>query len=401
MSETVHALAGDEVAVSSAPEVSIVMPCLNESLTLATCIEKAHKAMREIGVSYEVVIGDNGSTDGSQEIAREHGARVVPVPKKGYGHAYQGAIAEARGRVIVIGDSDDSYDFLTVRPFVEKIDEGYDFVMGNRFKGGIAPGAMPKLHRYVGNPILTSILNLFFGAGIGDAHCGMRAFTKAAYERMGLKTGGMEYASEMIIRAAQENLRIAEIPTTLKKDGRDRPPHLRSFHDGWRHLRFMLMFSPMWLFLLPGVLCAGLGGALVVMLPFVPITIYGHALSFHFSILGSLMTILGVTIVQLAAFAKIVMAGKGIGRNRFGGWIFRSFRLEYSLVAGLASTILGAAVNVAVFYYWARSDFGTLSADTTNLVMLASTMIIVGVQFLFTSFFLGILRASFTDVWVD
>src|SRR6266567_2936015 len=255
-----------DIDVAATLDVSVVMPCLNEARTIVTCIEKAHAALRGSGLSYEIVIGDNGSTDGSQELARAHGARVIDVPRRGYGQAYRGAIAAAAGRVIVMGDSDDSYDFLSVRAFIDKVNQGHDLVMGSRFKGKIDPGAMPLHHRYLGNPVLTGILNLFFHAGISDAHCGMRAFTRAAYERLGLKTGGMEFASEMIIRASQQGLRIAEIPTDLHKDGRDRPPHLRSFRDGWRHLRFMLLMCPAWLFRVPSVCLAGVGLALMVLL---------------------------------------------------------------------------------------------------------------------------------------
>src|SRR5229473_3305298 len=300
-----NATAVFEIAPSGYPvepettlDVSVVMPCLNEAKTIVTCIEKAHAALRGSGLSYEIVIGDNGSTDGSQELARARGARVIDVPRRGYGQAYQGAIAAAAGRVIVMGDSDDSYDFLSVRAFIDKVNQGHDLVMGSRFKGKIDPGAMPLHHRYLGNPLLTGILNLFFRAGISDAHCGMRAFTRAAYERLRLKTGGMEFASEMVMRAAQEGLRIAEIPTDLHKDGRDRPPHLRSFRDGWRHLRFMLMYSPSWLFMLPGIVCAVPGALLVVLLPFMDLALFGIPLSFHFSILGSMLTILGMSVVQ-------------------------------------------------------------------------------------------------------
>jgi hypothetical protein len=303
--------------------------------------------------------------------------------------------------VIVIGDSDDSYDFLSIRSFVEKVNEGYDLVMGSRFKGGIAPGAMPPLHRYVGNPVLTGILNLFFGAGISDAHCGMRAFTKSAYERMRLKTGGMEFASEMVIRSAQEGLRIAEIPTTLSKDGRDRPPHRRSFRDGWRHLRFMLMFSPRWLFMVPGLLLILTGGLLVGLLPFFRIEVWGHVLSYHFSILGSLLVVLGATLVELALFATVALTGKQIVRSSLGEKFLQRFELEAFLVGGIGLTVVGLLINGVVLVSWVQSSYGAMSPVETNFVMLASTMIMVGVQMLFASFFLGILRGVMTDVWVD
>jgi hypothetical protein len=260
---------------------------------------------------------------------------------------------------------------------------------------------MPLHHRYLGNPVLTGILNLFFRAGISDAHCGMRAFTKEAYARLRLKTGGMEFASEMVIRAAQEGLKITEIPTTLHKDGRDRPPHLRSFRDGWRHLRFMLMYSPSWLFLLPGVLLAVPGALLVALLPFVPLSLFGHPMSFHFSILGSLMTLLGLSVVQLAVFAQVVMVGKGIGESPLARWVLRAFQLEAFLLGGLMLIAFGAVIDGQILLHWMRTDFGTVSARLTSLAMLASTAIMVGVQLLFSSFFIGILRGALTDVWVD
>jgi hypothetical protein len=390
-----------EPVVEATLDVSVVMPCLNEARTIVTCIEKAHAALRNSGLKYEIVVGDNGSTDGSQELARAHGARVIDVPLRGYGHAYRGAIAAAQGRIFVIGDSDDSYDFQSIGAFIDRINDGFDLVMGSRFKGRIEPGAMPIHHRYIGNPVLTGILNLFFRAGISDAHCGMRAFTRSAYERMRLKTGGMELASEMVMRAAQEGLRLTEIPTTLKKDGRDRPPHLRSFRDGWRHLRFMLMHSPSWLFMLPGICCALPGALLVALLPFLRLSLFGIPLSFHFSILGSLMTVLGLSVIQLALFAKVVLVGKGIGQSPLGQRVLRSFPLEVFLLFGLGLMLFGAAIDVAILYHWVHSAFGTISPRVTSLVMLASTAVIAGAQLLFSSFFLGILRGALTDVWTD
>jgi glycosyltransferase involved in cell wall biosynthesis len=392
---------GFEAERAAALDVSVVMPCLNEAKTIVTCIEKAHQALRNSGLSYEIVVGDNGSSDGSQRLAEAHGARVIDVPRRGYGQAYQGAIASARGRVIVMGDSDDSYDFLSIRPFIDKVNEGHDLVMGSRFKGTIEPGAMPLHHRYIGNPVLTGILNLLFRAGISDAHCGMRAFTRTAYERMRLKASGMEFASEMVMRAAQEGLSIAEIPTDLKKDGRDRPPHLRSFRDGWRHLRFMLMHSPSWLFMLPGLVCAVLGTLLVLLLPFVRLSLFGVPLSFHFSILGSLMTIMGASVIELAVFAKVVLVGKGLGESPLGRWLLHAFPLEGFLLSGLALGLLGMLVDARILFGWVRSSFGTVGPELTCLVMLASTAIILGFQLMFASFFLGILRGALTDVWVD
>ena len=242
-------------------ELSIVMPCLNEAETLEVCIKKAQNSLRENQLAGEVIIADNGSTDGSQAIAERLGARVVPVDRKGYGSALLGGIAAARGRFIIMGDADDSYEFTNLMPFVAKLREGFELVMGNRFKGGIKPGAMPPLHRYLGNPVLTGIGRLFFGCPAGDFHCGLRGFSKAAIDRLNLQTTGMEFASEMVVKGSLQGLRITEVPTTLSPDGRSRPPHLRSWRDGWRHLRFMLVYSPRWLFLYPGLLLmlVGLG----------------------------------------------------------------------------------------------------------------------------------------------
>jgi glycosyltransferase involved in cell wall biosynthesis len=228
-------------AAPSEIEVSVVMPCLNEARTVATCVNKARLSLQDMGVAGEVIVADNGSTDGSQTLAEKAGARVVNVARKGYGSALQGGIAAAHGKFIIMGDADDSYDFTRLQPFVTRLRQGYDLVMGNRFKGGIKPGAMPWLHRYVGNPILTGILNLLFRTPIKDAHCGLRGFRKDAYERLKLTTPGMEFASEMVVKASLQKQKIGEVPTTLSPDGRDRPPHLRSFRDGWRHLRFLLV----------------------------------------------------------------------------------------------------------------------------------------------------------------
>src|SRR6266487_2781972 len=243
-------------------EFSIVMPCLKEAETLATCIQKAKRSLEENNVEGEIIIADNGSTDGSQEIAEQHGARVIDVQARGYGSALMGGIAAARGKYIIMGDADDSYDFSTLEPFVEKLRAGYDLVMGNRFKGGVKAGAMPALHRYLGNPVLTAIGRVFFHSPCGDFHCGLRGFAKDAVLRLDLRTTGMEFASEMIVKATLHKLQITEVPTTLSPDGRSRPPHLRSWRDGWRHLRFLLLYSPRWLFFYPGALLMAAGIAL-------------------------------------------------------------------------------------------------------------------------------------------
>jgi glycosyltransferase involved in cell wall biosynthesis len=227
-------------------ELSVVMPCLNEARTVGRCVDKAVRSLAELHIVGEVVVADNGSTDGSQDIARAHGARVIRAIERGYGNALRAGIAAARGRYVIMGDADDSYDFSSLQPFVDKLRQGHELVMGNRFQGGIQPGAMPWSHRYIGNPVLTGILNLLFHSPIGDAHCGLRGFRRDAYERLGLETTGMEFASEMVVKACLAHQKIAEVPIVLYPDGRDRPPHLRSFRDGWRHLRFLLSHSPIW-----------------------------------------------------------------------------------------------------------------------------------------------------------
>src|SRR2546428_2813355 len=274
-------------------EVSVVMPCLNEARTVGTCVDKARACLDRLHVEGEVVVADNGSNDGSREIAFEHGARVVPVERRGYGSALQAGIAAAKGRFVIMGDADDSYDFSQLDPFIDRLRQGDELVMGNRFKGGIRPGAMPWSHRYVGNPILTGILNLFFRSPIRDAHCGLRGFRKDAYERLGLTTPGMEFASEMVVKASLHGQKISEVPTTLKPDGRDRPPHLRSFRDGWRHLRFLLLMCPLWLYLIPASLLMGVGFLLMAWLTPGPREFGGVVFDVHTMLLGTLGVLLG------------------------------------------------------------------------------------------------------------
>jgi glycosyltransferase involved in cell wall biosynthesis len=287
-------------ATEAGVAVSAVIPCLNEEQTLALCIEKAFRGFAELGVHGEVVVSDNGSTDRSVEIARGMGARVINERRKGYGAALLRGISEARGEIIVMADADDSYDWTAIAPFVRKIREGYDLVMGNRFQGGIKDGAMPKLHRYLGNPVLSLIARIAFRTRIGDFHCGMRAFTRSAFERMQLKTTGMEFATEMVANASHQGLRIAEIPVVLYPDKRNRPPHLRSFRDGWRHLRFILTYTPDYLYLVPGALLLLPGLLLEALLARGPVTIDGAYLGIHFLALGSLLT-LGASTSSISA----------------------------------------------------------------------------------------------------
>src|SRR5713226_9534779 len=294
------------MAASNGFEVSVVIPCLNEARSIAICVVTARASFSKAGVRGEVVVADNGSTDGSIDIAEQHGARVVRVPTKGYGNALRAGIEAAQGDFIVMGDGDDSYDFTQVPEFVAKWREGADFVMGNRLAGGIKPGAMPWHHRYLGTPVMSSILNLFFRAGIRDVNCGMRGFPRDLYHRLGLRTTGMEFASEFVIKAAKMGTRIVEIPVALWPDKRGRPPHLRSFRDGWRHLRFMLLFAPNWLFLAPGATITLFGLALVFWLLPGPRALTSQiTLDLHTMIFGVIFTLLGAQILSIGAFAKV------------------------------------------------------------------------------------------------
>jgi glycosyltransferase involved in cell wall biosynthesis len=371
-------------------QISVVMPCLNEAATIAVCIAKAQTALQLLDVTGEIVVADNGSTDKSVEIAESCGARVVHETKKGYGHAYHAGIQAASGEYIVIGDSDDSYDFSDLGRFIEPLHQGYDLVMGSRFKGRIEKGAMPWLHRYIGNPLLTGILNGMYHTGISDAHCGMRSFTKSAYQKMDLRTGGMEFASEMVIRAAQAHLKICETPIVLHKDGRNRPPHLRSFRDGWRHLRFMLMFSPTHLYIWPGMIMLLLGMvSLFALLPG-PIRVFGRLVDVHVMVLGSLFAVLGYQIVNLGVYAKIfavthhfVLPGRLLTKS------FQYFNLERGLLLGFFIFMLGFLTDFFILVKWISNGFGPL--DKVRLAILASTFIIIGAQTIFSSFFLSML----------
>ncbi len=370
----------------NAIEVSVVMPCLNEEKTVATCIKKAMNSMAEMGVSGEVVIADNGSTDGSQDIAREAGARVVDVEAKGYGAALRGGIEAARGTYVIMGDSDDSYDFTGLQPFIEKLREGYDLVMGNRFRGGIAPGAMPPLHRYLGNPVLSFIGQLLFRTPIKDFHCGLRGFSKEAYARMDVRTTGMEFASEIVVKASLHNMRIAEVPTTLQPDGRDRAPHLRSWHDGWRHLRFLLIFSPRWLFLYPGMLMGSTG--LVAVLYFL-VTASQRTNSFLFAMaliaIGFQSISFSVIIRQFAEHEELLPRKKNFGR------LLTFLTLERGIILGTLIVALGIAGFAFATIYWGRSGFEAFPRELTQFVVVPSAFaLVLGVQVILNSFVLSI-----------
>lgn len=370
--------------------VSVVMPCLNEHETLGICIKKAASTLEHLNIDGEIIVADNGSTDGSIEIARSLGARVVEESKKGYGNAYRAGIAAANGDFIVIGDSDDSYDFTDIGRFITKLREGYDLVMGTRFRGQIKKGAMPWLHKYVGNPVLTGILNIFFRSGISDAHCGMRGFTKSAYNRMQLQTAGMEFASEMVIKASLLDLKITEIPITLHPDGRSGEPHLRSFRDGWRHLRFMLLHSPTHLYFWPGFFMFIMGFfAMVALLPGSS-PLMGRYVDLHFMVLGSFFSILGFQTIALGLYARIyAVTHNFIPQGQFLNRMFKIFNLERGLALGAAIFLAGLSIGIYLFIKWLQTHYGPL--DQVRLALFASTLMIIGAQTIFSSFFLSML----------
>ncbi|HZE97471.1 MAG TPA: glycosyltransferase family 2 protein [Planctomycetota bacterium] len=372
------------------------MPCLNEAETIERCIVKARNAFRAHGISGEVVIGDNGSTDGSQDIARRLGAQVIPVRTRGYGSALRGAIHAARGRYVIMGDSDDSYDFSAIEPFVARLREGFDLVMGNRFKGGVLPGAMPWKHRWIGNPVLTGIGRLFFGSASGDFHCGLRGFSKEAYRRMDLRTTGMEFASEMVIKSTLAGLRVSEVPVILHKDGRSRPPHLRSWRDGWRHLRFMLLFSPLWLFLIPGavmLLCGLVGGAWLMR---GPQRVGSVELDVHTLLACSLLAVVGFQTLVFGIFTKTFAVSQGIHPphpwlTRFNQWT----SLERGLLTGLFLVVAGLGWLIWAVVAWRNTGFGALEPRAMMRLMIpAATVFSLGFQTVFSSFFLSVLSIN-------
>ena len=375
------------------PELSILMPCLNEAETLATCIKKAQKALEDLNVHGEVVIADNGSTDGSPEIAASLGARVIHVAEKGYGSALLSGIKAARGKYIIMGDADDSYDFTNLGPFLEKLRAGYDLVMGNRFKGGIAPNAMPPLHKYLGNPVLTGIGRLFFRSPCGDFHCGLRGFSKAAIQRLDLRTRGMEFASETVVKASLHGLRITEVPTTLSVDGRNRPPHLRSWRDGWRHLRFLLLYSPRWLFLYPGLLLMLIGTGVSGWLLVGPRVVDGITLDVHTFLYAAIAIVMGYQTVIFAIFTKVFAITEGLlPEDPRLKTLFRYIRLETGILAGVLLLATGIGLSMYALSFWSSTSFGPLDPSRTlRLVIPAVTAIALGLQTVLSSFFLSIL----------
>ncbi|HEV3103489.1 MAG TPA: glycosyltransferase family 2 protein [Candidatus Dormibacteraeota bacterium] len=378
---------------ADAVEVSIVMPCLNEVETLAVCIANARQAIEKGGYPAEIIVADNGSTDGSQLVARELGARVVDVQRKGYGSALIGGIDAAQGRFIVMGDADASYDFAAMAPLIDKLREGYDLVVGNRFLGGIEHGAMPWSHRYFGNPVLTRISSIFFHAPVGDTHCGLRAFTKDAYERMRLRATGMEFASEMVIKAALKGMRITEVPVVLHPDGRSRAPHLRTWRDGWRHLRFMLLFSPRWLFLYPGLALLSGGLVLSALLVVGPLRIGGVRLDIHTLLVAGFVALLGYQLVLFAVFTKLFAIREGFHPpHPMLQTLLRYITLEVGLLTGTLMALGGLVALVLAVASWQSVGFGNLNPSTTmREVIPAVVLLALGTQTIFASFFISIL----------
>jgi len=382
----------DERLTGATPEVSVVMPCLNEAETLAICLEKAQRALRAQGINGEIIVADNGSTDGSQEIAVRLGARLVNVGPKGYGNALMGGISQARGRFIIMGDADDSYDFSRLLPFVEKLREGYDLVMGNRRLGGIKAGAMPFLHRYLGNPVLSGIGRLFFRSPVGDFHCGLRGFTRSAYDRLDLQTTGMEFASEMVVKSSLLGLRIAEVPTTLSPDGRSRPPHLRTWRDGWRHLRFMLLYSPRWLFLYPGFAMIALGLLGMLWLYPGPRQLHGVSFDIHTFLYAALLVLIGFQTVSCAVLAKVFAISAGLlPEDRRLNQLCRYVTLEWGLLVGAILVVMGLGASLYAVRVWEQASFGNLQpAQTLRTVIPAVLMLLLGCQIMLTSFLLSV-----------
>lgn len=384
---------------TEAVEVSIVMPCLNEARTVGRCVAKALQCLERLGIRGEVIVADNGSSDGSSAVASEHGARVVHVSRRGYGNALQGGIAAARGRFVIMGDADDSYDFSRLDAFIEKLRQGYDLVMGNRFHGGIMPGAMPPLHRYFGNPLLSLLLKLFFRSPIGDCQCGLRGFRKEAIERIRLDTPGMEFASEMVVKSCLNGLRITEVPTTLHPDGRDRPPHMRSFRDGWRNLRLMLLLCPLWLYFIPAAFLSLAGLALMAWLTLGPQTIGRVTFDLHSMLLGSLGILVGYQTGWLGFLAKVYGHYSGVlPASPFIRTILRTFTLERGLIAGALIAAIGFLVNLGLVTVWWKSGFSQLNyAVTMRWALWGLTALVVGVQTIYSSFFLSMLKMSRND----
>jgi hypothetical protein len=380
-------------------ELTILMPCLNEAETVATCVRKARSFLTRTGIAGEVLVADNGSTDGSPQLARDAGARVVEISKKGYGNALIGGIHAATGRFVIMADADDSYDFSQLDAFIDGLRAGNTMVIGHRFRGGIQPGAMPLLHRYLGNPVLSFAGRLFFSSDIGDFHCGLRGVDRAATLKLGLRAPGMEFASEMIVKATLARWRIAEVPTVLSPDGRSRSPHLRSWRDGWRHLRFLLMMSPRWLMLYPGACLIGLGVAAEIAILHGPVIIGGVGFDIHTMLYAAGASILGIQLVLFSLLARTVGVLKALlpmsgPLERF----LRVFTVERGISLGLLLGLAGLALAIYSVNSWAHTRLAALDPATMMRVAIPSvTLMLAGAEIVFASFLLGFIDVRATS----
>ncbi|MGA8048856.1 MAG: glycosyltransferase family 2 protein [Burkholderiales bacterium] len=375
-------------------ELTILMPCLNEAATVGTCVAKARDFLARAGIRGEVLVADNGSEDGSPDLAAQAGAQVVKVAQRGYGAALAAGIAAANGRYVIMGDADDSYDFSRLEAFVEKLRAGHPLVMGNRFKGGIREGAMPWLHRYLGNPVLSFIGRLLFRTKVGDFHCGLRGFDREAVRALDLRTPGMEFASELVVKAALAGWPVAEVPTTLHPDGRGRPPHLRSWRDGWRHLRFLLLFSPRWLFLYPGLTLLTLGTALTTALYFAPLHIGAAGLDIHSMLYGSAGAMLGLQLCLFALFARVSAQNAGLlPPQPTLDRLLRVITLERGVLTGLAAVLTGLIWSAVALWHWGEAGFGALDPRMVMRDTIPATALMVsGMEVMLGSFLLSLLN---------
>ncbi len=386
-------------SAGAAVELTILMPCLNEAETIAPCIRQAFAFLRSSGVLGEVLVADNGSTDGSREIAVAEGATVVPVSIRGYGAALLGGMDAARGRFVVMGDADESYDFSNLMPFLEELRKGADLVMGNRFQGGIGPGAMPFSHRYLGNPLLSRIGRMFFSIKIGDFHCGLRAFRSDRIRELRLLTTGMEFASEMVVKAALAGYAIAEVPTTLKKDGRSRRPHLRTWRDGWRHLRFLFLYSPRWLFLYPGVGLMAVGVVGIVLLLPGQLRVGAMRLDIHTFVAACMAVLIGLQSVTFAVVARryATLAGLLPASGRFSG-VLKAMNPDRFVAIGAAIFVLSLAGLIWCVLQWVFVDFGPLAdARILRVLTLSFTGLAAGFQFILIAFLASLMEVRHRD----
>ncbi|MCC7400412.1 MAG: glycosyltransferase family 2 protein [Chitinophagaceae bacterium] len=383
------------------PELSIIIPCLNEAATLGFCLEKASSFIRENKIDGEIIVADNGSTDGSAGIARRFNSMVTEESKKGYGSTLITGIKSSKGKFIIMGDADDTYDFSGIMPFLELLREGNDLVVGNRFKGGIKKNAMPFLHRYIGNPLLSFAGRLFFKIRIGDFHCGLRGFSRQCYDELQLHTTGMEFASEMIVKASLLKKRIAETPVTLYKDRRNKPSHLRTWRDGWRHLRFLLLYSPRWLFLIPGIMLMIFGLICSVSLIMGPVTINGKRFDVHTLMFMSGFVLLGFQFISLYVFTRVYTATHGLipHQQNFMKRFHRYFKLERGILLGIVLSITGLVLIIKSFLIWRNTGFGDLDPEVVlRWVIPSVTLLLLGVQLIISCFYLSILAIRIGNV---